>query len=144
MNSGYLVGTGEYLVEEQKRYEQPPWGDPTGYLNELIEKKFKELLERESQKTYEIISLREEIESLKARIEKIEKQYTLSETAEVIEVREISLEQIKKEMVALLADGKTRYADEIANELKVDIRDVVEAFKQLKAEGKLFIDDSKL
>ena len=68
----------------------------------------------------------------------------VDEPVEVIDVREISIEQLKEEMVALLSDRKTRYADEIATELKVDIRDVVEAFQQLKAEGKLFIDGDKL
>ncbi len=142
MNGDYLKLTDAYFEEEKKKYE--PWGDPTGHLQELIEQKFKEILERENQRVYEVIFLREEIENLKARLERLEKQRGISEEAEIIEIREIPLEQVKKEMLTLLADGKTRYADEIASELKLDIRDVIEAFKQLKAEGKLFIDGNKL
>ena len=63
---------------------------------------------------------------------------------EVTEVRDISISQIKKEMLSLLSDGKTRYIDEIAEELNLDFIDVMEAFNQLQEEEKLFIDENKL
>ncbi len=63
---------------------------------------------------------------------------------EVIEVRNIPLAQIKKEVLSLLSDGKTKYIDEIAEELNLDFMDVIDAFNQLQEEGKLFIDENKL
>lgn len=63
---------------------------------------------------------------------------------EVIEVRNISIDQIKEEMLLLQADGETRYADEIAEMLKLDVIDVIDAFNLLQEEGKLFIDNDKL
>lgn len=138
-----FVGTGPYFEEEKKRYE-PIWADPTGHLQELIAQKFKEFSDREVRRTYEIALLQAKIKGLEERLEKIEKQNQFSATAEIIEIREIPLEQVKKEMIKLLSDGKTRYADEISAELKLDIKDVTEAFEQLQKEGKLFIDESKL
>ncbi len=64
--------------------------------------------------------------------------------SEVIEVRNIPLAQIKKEVLSLLSDGKTKYIDEIAEELNLDFIDVTDAFNQLQEEGKLFIDENKL
>lgn len=63
---------------------------------------------------------------------------------DVIELRDVPVEQIKEEMLSLQADGETRYADEIAEILKLDVIDVIEAFSQLQEEGKLFVDDDKL
>ena len=62
----------------------------------------------------------------------------------VIEVNDIPIEQIKEKMLTLLSDGKTRYADEIATELRLDVMGVIEAFSQLQEEGKLFVDNDKL
>lgn len=67
-----------------------------------------------------------------------------TEEIEVTEIRHISIDQIKQEMLSLQADGKTRYADEIAGILGLDIIDVIEAFSQLQEEGKLFVDNDKL
>jgi hypothetical protein len=64
--------------------------------------------------------------------------------SEVIEVRNIPLAQIKKEVLSLLSDGKTKYIDEIAEKLNLDFIDVTDAFNQLQEEGKLFIDENKL
>ena len=50
----------------------------------------------------------------------------------------------KDEMVRLLSDGKTRYFDEIAEILKLDIRLVVKGFKELNEEGRLFIDENSI
>ena len=47
-------------------------------------------------------------------------------------------------MLSITSDGKTRYADEIADELNVDIEAVIKAFNGLKEENKLFIDGDKI
>lgn len=57
------------------------------------------------------------------------------------DIRNISDEQAQKEIENLLSDGKTRYFDEIAEILNLDIRMVVESFKKLNVEGKLFVDE---
>lgn len=41
-------------------------------------------------------------------------------------------------MLELMSDGKTRYSDEIASILNVDIIDVIEVFNILREEGKLY------
>ena len=69
---------------------------------------------------------------------------THEHSEEVIEVRNIPMSQIKDEMLSLQADGKTRYADEIAEILELDVIDVIEAFSQLQEEDKLFVDNDKL
>lgn len=74
----------------------------------------------------------------------VEDFYESCEQEDVIELRDIPIEQIKEEMLSLLSDGITRYADEIAAELRLDIMDVIEAFNQLQEEGKLFVDKNKL
>lgn len=52
--------------------------------------------------------------------------------------------QIGERMLDLLSDGKTRYAEEIAMELKLDYVEVIETFWELQEEGKLFVDSDKL
>ncbi len=47
---------------------------------------------------------------------------------------------INAKILILQADGKTRYASEIAEILDLDVKDVVEAFVQLQEEGKLFTE----
>ncbi len=60
-----------------------------------------------------------------------------------IEIRNIPIEAIKAEMLDLLSDGKMKWASEIAEHLNLDIIEVVEAFKQLQAEGRLFVDEKE-
>ena len=82
-----------------------------------------------------------QLSDLQEQFEAFKKQQP---TEEIIEIRDIPMTQIKEEMLSLLSDGKTRYIDEIAIELKVDIEIVAEAFRQLQEEGKLFIDGNKI
>lgn len=69
---------------------------------------------------------------------------TCTEQEEVIELRDIPIEQIKAEMLDLQSDGKTRWADEIAEILELDVMDVIEAFNQLQEEGRLFVDNDRI
>ncbi len=51
------------------------------------------------------------------------------------------INKVKAKVLFLQADGKTRFASEIAEMLDLDVKDVVEAFCQLQEEGKLFARD---
>lgn len=58
----------------------------------------------------------------------------------IIEIKEFPREVLKRKMLDLMNDGKTRWADEIATKLEADIVAVIEAFRELEVENKLFID----
>lgn len=62
---------------------------------------------------------------------------------DILNHRNISINQIKKEMKLLLADNKTRYAHEISEMLNLDAMDVIKAFCQLQDEGELFVDHNQ-
>jgi predicted transcriptional regulator len=57
-----------------------------------------------------------------------------------IEIRDFPKEVLKRKMLDLMSDGKTRWGNEIATKLGVDIKAVINAFKELESENKLFID----
>lgn len=143
MEKDYDIGTGEYLSEENKRYRLE---DKTGHYQEIIEGRIaQEFQRRDFEQSAETSNLRIQIEqlalqvkTLTQRLETVVKHETIED---VIEVRDIPIEEIKEEMLSLLSDGKTIWADEIADQLNLDTRDVMKAFKQLQEEGKLFIDD---
>jgi len=61
-----------------------------------------------------------------------------------MKVRDITIPKIKKEMLSLMSDGKTRYIDEIARELKLDAIDVAIAFDQLNNENRLFSNNGEI
>lgn len=140
-----------FFQQEDKDYGY----EPTGSLQKQIEEKFEEFQKRSIEQDSEINRLKMQLEKqtvmtsqillqlsgLQEQFEAFKKQQP---TEEVIEIRDIPIDQIKEEMLALMKDGKTRYADEIAAELNLDIKDVIEAFKQLQNEGKLFVDETKL
>lgn len=146
-----LAKNNQYIAEESKKYgngfiTEEQTGYLQGIVDESITKKISEihssyLLEINNLKC-EVARSRIEIENLNAKVENLQQQINAS--GETVEVRSIPIGQIKKEMVKLLSDKKTRYADEIADELNLDIKDVIEAFGQLQKEGKLFIDGNKI
>lgn len=148
----YDIFNTEYHKLEKQQYEEH---EPTGKLQKQLEEKFQEFQERsaaqDSEITYHRIQLEKQtvvISQLLLRLSELEEQFEAfkkqQSTEEVIEIRNIPLQQIKNEMLSLLTDKKTRYADDIAAELKLDIKDVIEAFKQLQKEGKLFVDEASL
>lgn len=150
----FTPSAGDYFERERERYEpitSLSTKGQTGFLQKLIDRKIEEKFQkRDIEQASEIRYLRMQVETFRLllknvtiRLEVLEKLKAVS-GEDVIEVRDISMEQTKKEMLSLLSDGKTRYADEIATELKLDIRDVIEAFKQLHKEGKLSVDEDKL
>lgn len=144
MEKNYDIGsTGDYLSEEKIRYGLK---DKTGQLQELIEGQVKkEVQKKDIEQLTEIINLRMQIDGLALHLKTLEQRLEITEKKEtiedVIEVRNIPIETIKEEMLSLLTDGKMKWAGEIAEQLNLDIKDVVEAFKQLQKEGKLSIDD---
>lgn len=143
MKNDYESSTGKYLTEEIKRHRPE---DKTGYYQEIIEGKIEqEFQRRDFEQSVEHSNINTKVEQLTLQVktltqilETITKQ---EEIEDVIEVRNIPIKTIKEEMLSLLSDGKMKWAGEIAEQLNLDIKDVVEAFKQLQKEGKLSIDD---
>ena len=82
----------------------------------------------------EIRMLRKEIEKLRKRVIELERKYELPEAA-VIELRDIPREQAKNEIMKLYKDKKYHDAGEVADELMLDIRTVVEVCNELITEG---------
>lgn len=133
----------EYFQQEDREY-----GEPTGSLQKQLGEKFAEVQQRSIEQGSEIDRLKMQLEKQAVLISDLQNQFDLFKkqepAEEIIEIRNISMEQIKEEMISLLSDKKTRYADEIAAELKLDIKDVIEGFRQLQEEGKLFVDEASL
>ncbi len=63
---------------------------------------------------------------------------------EIIEIKEFPREVLKKKILEIMSDGKTRWIDEISTKLSADFIDVLKAFKELEAEDKLFIDSDMM
>lgn len=151
-----LAKNNLYIADELKKYGNYGFitEEQTGYLQGIVDDRVtKKISEIHSNYLEEINNLkceiarsrresRIEIEDLKSKVENLQQQINAS--GEIVEVKSIPIEQIKEEMIELLSDKKTRYADEIADELNLDIKDVIEAFDQLQKEGKLFIDGNKI
>lgn len=143
---------GEYFETEKKNYPQPEALQPesqTGFLQKRLEEIEEKFQKKSIAYDSEISFLRMQLEALTLRIRELKDEFDVHRnqdklSQEVIEARDIPIEKIKEEIVVLMSDGKTRYFDEIAAELKLDIADVVEAFKQLQEEGKLFVDGNKI
>lgn len=141
MNGEFFHPTGPFYDKEREKYGSNllTEADKTGYLQEMIEKTIKKYLDF----NFDIArDLHARIGKIELQVEQLTKQ--IEEAEEIIEIRELSIDKLKIEMLELLSDGKTRYFDEIAMKLKVGIENVAEAFKQLQEEGKLSIDENKL
>lgn len=142
---------GAYFAMEKTRYPETPILAPesqTGFLQKKLEEIHEEFEKKSFAQDSEISSLRMQIEALTLRISDLKAEFEAHRkqefSSEIIEIRDIPLDKVKEEMLLLMSDGKTRYFDEIATELKVDVQSVVEAFQQLNAEGKLFASGDKI
>lgn len=83
--------------------------------------------------------------SLEDRIRRIEAKVAAIEAVvpseKVIILRDITVEQAKKEIRDLFSTGRTVYYSDIAQELGISLQLVVEICKQLQAAGDIAVDD---
>ena len=85
-----------------------------------------------------------EIVALKARVEVLEEQVArLEEASEVrvIELREVTVDEARAEIVDLFATGETLYYSDIADRLRLDLEMVVEICHQLQEENVIYVAD---
>lgn len=62
---------------------------------------------------------------------------TMNDSFELVELREIPIEQAVEEIRELMSDGEERYWSDIADELQLDIQLVIKACYILEDEGVL-------
>ncbi|MFH1140823.1 MAG: hypothetical protein V1724_03945 [Chloroflexota bacterium] len=118
------VGSGEatagvlVTVAGQSPVGQFTWVDPIGEMRTTI-----------TQLEARVVVLEEEIQVLKA-----------SAQEEVIVLRTISREQAKEEIRRLFSSGETFYYSDVAQQIRLDLRLVVELCQELEKEGALEVD----
>lgn len=83
-------------------------------------------------------SLRQEIEQIKQKLVELEGRMP---EEKVIVLREISKEEAKQEIRQLFLNGRTLYYSDIAEELGLDLRSVVDICHELQESGEIGIDD---
>ena len=80
------------------------------------------------------LSLQDELEKIKQRLLELENR------EKVIVLREITREEVKKEIRQLFQSGRTFYYSDIVQELKIDLETVVEICNELEKEKEIGID----
>jgi regulator of replication initiation timing len=88
--------------------------------------------------TEENASLRQEIEQIKQKLSELEERIP---EEKVIVLREISREEAKEEIRELFSNGRTLYYSDIAQELRLDLKLVVDICHELQESGEIGIDD---
>jgi regulator of replication initiation timing len=86
-------------------------------------------------------SLRQEIEQIKQKLSELEERIP---EEKVIVLREISREKAKKEIRQLFSNERTLYYSDIAEELRLDLKLVVDICHELQESGEIGIDDGVL
>jgi len=86
-------------------------------------------------------SLRQEIEQIKQKLSELEERIP---EEKVIVLREISMEKAKKEIRQLFSNERTLYYSDIAEELRLDLKLVVDICHELQESGEIGIDDRVL
>ncbi len=87
---------------------------------------------------YENFVLKEILSKIEERISKLEaSRYE----EKIIVLREISTEDATKEIKKLFASGKTMYYSDIAQELGLDLKMVVDICNRLQEQGEIAVDD---
>lgn len=86
-------------------------------------------------------SLRQEIEQIKQKLSELEERVPKEK---VIVLREISREEAKEEIRQLFSNGRTLYYSDIAEELRLDLKLVVDICHELQESGEIGIDDRVL
>ena len=75
--------------------------------------------------------MEQRFDALEQRLDAIEDQ------SDVVELRELSGDQLRDEIKDLMSDGQTRYEDEIADELRVDVLEVLGVLCDMKEAGEV-------
>lgn len=83
--------------------------------------------------------LRQEVEHIKQRLSELEDRIP---EEKIIVLRQISREEAKQEIRQLFSSGRTLYYSDIAEELRLDLKLVVEICLELQASGEIGIDES--
>jgi len=148
------------LAKPEEREKSIVLGDSAGLTEEDIEKKVRRVtgsvqVERVvmtmpfgGSEPADVLYLMEENASLRQEIEQIKQK--LSELEEripeerVIILREISKEEAKEEIRQLFLNGRTLYYSDIAEELGLDLKLVVDICHELQESGEIGIDDRVL
>jgi len=86
-------------------------------------------------------SLRQEIEQIKQKLSELEERIP---EERVIVLREISREEAKEEIRQLFLNGRTLYYSDIAEELGLDLKLVVDICHELQESGEIGVDDRVL
>ncbi|MFQ5924920.1 MAG: hypothetical protein ACE5IE_02865 [Dehalococcoidia bacterium] len=87
----------------------------------------------------ENILLRKEVERINHKLAELEERIPQEK---VILLRQLSREQAKQEIQQLFASGRTLYYSDIAEELRLDLKLVVEICQELEEAGEIAVDDS--
>ncbi len=87
----------------------------------------------------ENVLLRQEVEQIKQRLSELEERIP---EEKVIVLKEISMEEAKEEIRQLFSSGRTLYYSDIAEELRLDLKLVVDICLELQASGEVEIDES--
>lgn len=92
--------------------------------------------------------LRMENYSLRLKIHAIEERLTSLETIipkeKVVILREVSKEEAEKEILELFSQGQTLYYSDIAEQLRLDLKSVVEICNALQSKGEIEVVDDTL
>ena len=91
--------------------------------------------------TTENIILRKEIDRINQKLVELEERMPQEK---VIILREITREEAKQEIQHLFSIGRTLYYSDIAEELGLDLKLVVEICQELEEAGEVAVDDSAL
>ena len=75
---------------------------------------------------------------LEERVARLEE---LSTEAKVIELREVTMDEARAEIVDLFAAGETLYYSDIADRLRLDLEMVVEICHKLQEEDVIYVAD---
>ncbi len=78
------------------------------------------------------------IATLEERVARLEE---LSAEVKVIELREITMDEARAEIVDLFAAGETLYYSDIADRLRLDLEMVVEICHKLQEEDVIYVAD---
>ena len=85
-----------------------------------------------------------EIGTLKARVTVLEEQVARLEedsAPKVIELREVTKDEARAEIIDLFATGETFYYSDIFERLRIDFDMVVDICRELQQEGAIGVDD---
>lgn len=120
-----LFGDTAIGIEDKRQYKIDLPAQILNYLGQIIRDEIRFMEERIMQR----------LDLLEQRI--IEHDRDDASSEEVILLRSISREQAKEEIMGLLDKSDKLYYSDIAEKLKLDLKEVVEIIEELEAEGEV-------